>query len=275
MRRRNAEPRRGGFTLIELLVAIGIIAILASLATGVFSRVRAVGQRTQVVAEVNDLAMACTKFKADFHFYPPSTFTIPDTVPTTAATDANAQGYRLLRRMFPRWNSTAMAGTGISILDGNGTELAGQALDANQALVFFLGGPAQTGWAPNAPAAPTGSTKKGPYYDFPVGRLDTSVTPPHYVDVWRTPIAYFASTASGYTGSFAVTAGTVQPFYVPGTMPVRYINQDGVQVISAGADRQFGPGADWTPAAGSYSGNAVGADDLANFNGGIALGVAP
>lgn len=64
----------------------------------------------------------------------------------------------------------------------------------------------------------------------------------------------------------------VHPFQSAGS---RWVNPNELQIISAGPDRGFGRGLAWTPGAGEYmsggTGN-VGNDDLANFNGGAALG---
>ena len=71
---RPIRPRRSrpGFTLVEVMVVILIIGLLSAiLLPAVNSAVRAAREAT-VVAEMNNLAAALTKFKNDYGDYPPS-----------------------------------------------------------------------------------------------------------------------------------------------------------------------------------------------------------
>ena len=41
-----------------------------------------------------------------------------------------------------------------------------------ESLTFFMGGPSLTGFQPNIPVAPTGSSVKGPYYNFDLRKFN-------------------------------------------------------------------------------------------------------
>jgi prepilin-type N-terminal cleavage/methylation domain-containing protein len=257
MIRANTKPRRG-FTLVELLVVLAIIAILIGIIVPAVQRVRAVGTKTTAVAEINQLALGAADFKREFGFFPPDSGKIPTTATTADAQEQ--QTLATLRRMFPRWNPSGALGL----------PNAGSTLNGNQCLVFFLGGPGGVGWDGANPANATpGPNKKGPYYDFPTNRLIGA--PASHVDPWRTPYAYFRSVDGNYPSgavNYGTPAGSIQPFTSGG----RFVNQTGVQVISAGPDLRFGPGGTWTPGTGSYTQAAIGGDDLGNFNEGLVLG---
>lgn len=242
MSRPHPRSSRAGFSLIELLIVITVIAILAALIAAAVIRAQVVGERTQAVAEINQLAAAASAFKTAYGFYPPDK-------PMDVAT--------ALQKMYPRYT---MPFPTPALTDGN------------QCLVYFLGGPNGTGWDPATPAAPTGTSKKGPFFDFPAGpRLEG--TPARFLDPWGTPYAYFRYSGTGYSGSQTYTnnkegwsANTISPFSAGG----KPVNIDGVQVISAGPDAKFGAGG---ATVGSATGD--GADDLGNFNGGVQLGTNP
>ena len=94
-----------------------------------------------------------------------------------------------------------------------------------------------------------------------------------------------AALVNGVSGVFATGYGEVKgdvPLYGPNGPLTPYtnaagkpINGDSVQIISAGANKLFGPGWAWTPGSGGYEPGRDGADDMANFNGGAQLGVNP
>ena len=252
MTRLSRPARRSGFTLIELLVVIAIIGVLMGLTTAAVQRARESGRRASTVNDVNQLAASCAAFKQEFGFYPPNEFTIPA---TRNPSDGNAV---LINTMYPRWtlngSASGMANVGTPPLQGI------------QSVVYFLGGPNGTGWAMDAPIAPTGSTKKGPWFDFPAGRL-TAPALGEYLDPYGTPFGYQASRAGGSYAGYPS-----QPF-APYQSGGKFVSQGSVQIVSAGKDKAFGPGGAWVPGQGTfYGGNGAGVDDIGNFNGGSQLG---
>ncbi len=301
MSRRTGPTPRPGYTLVELLIVVAIIAVLAALTTAAVRKVQVVGKKTTAAHEVNGLATGCTSFKKEFGYYPPNgPFKVP------AVVDNTDQSFVFLNRMFPRWQilvgatqvPAAAAPTGTPInppITFRGVNVGGVTLDGNQCMLLFLGGPTQQGWdttGPYAPA-PNANTKKGPYFEFTEDRLTAVSNPvntlPWFVDPWGSPYAFFASGGSGYpasqfplptpTGPGSWNGTAVTPFRSGG----RWVNSDGVQVICAGPNGLFGPGSiatftpsvtyqDWVPGQGSYAEVTPGVDDIANFNGGSALG---
>lgn len=270
MYRRPASTTRSAFTLVELLVVITIIGLLMGLILPAIQKVRVSGKRAQTGAEISQLSAAATSFKQEFKFYPPDSFTIP--------TRIDQPGFAVLKQMYPRWSpallpdmvtiapSSALAGAGIT-----------PPLVGIQCLIYFTTGPTNTGWAIDGPYAPgpTASTKKGPYFEY--GGVPFAV-PYQLKDPFGTPYAYFVSSIGGkyapttqtLTNSEGVNS-TVAPYQ--SGLPLKFVNSDSVQIISAGADKLFGPGGTtWTPGAGSYDQGFIGADDMANFYGGKQLG---
>lgn len=241
---RTRPTARRGFSLIELLIVMAIIAILAGMLMAGVQRARTVARRTSAANDISQLAAACQAFKQQFGFYPPDTYTI-----TSTPGDSDP-----VKRMFPRAASFA------------GMPGAGTPLTQAETLTFFLGGPGMTGWDPQNPANPNpaGVTKKGPYFDFAVNRVSGH----SFLDPWGTPYIYFRSVnGNDYGGTFA--AGGVSPYSQGG----RAVNQNSVQIISAGANKVFGPGGAWSPGGTGYSEAEAGFDDMANFNQGAQLGV--
>jgi general secretion pathway protein G len=175
-----------------------------------------------------------------------------------------------------------------SALDWNGD---GQArgdwiLEGDECLVFFLGGiprggdgpaPDCLGFARNArdPIRP-GGERDGPYFEFHTGRLRDV----HgrgflsYLDPWgERPYAFFSSYGikggyNRYGGTDCPTLG-VWPYAKALGITPRFLNPSGVQILSAGPDRRFGPGTDdeshvWSPTIGRRM-PPVGQVDLSNF----------
>ena len=272
MIRRHHTPGRAGYTLIELLVVIAIIAILVGLLLPAIQGVRAVGTRAQTGNDLSQFGTAVTTFKKDWHAVPPTVFVVP-----TQKNSADPN-YLFLTRRYPRWNTAAAENTPIN----PPLAMAGQRLVGNQSMVYFLGGPEFTGWAKDAPYAPSATaTAKDFYLDIQPNRLKPGNTAgygyvsaaPVFVDPFGTPYLYWGSNSVG--GKYATVGATDSPnaSFTPFLEAAnKYVNPDGCQIISAGQNRAFGPGGLWAPGAGAYASGQPGVDDMANFNSGKMLG---
>src|SRR5437899_2072729 len=71
MRLPYARNRRGGWTLIELLVVLAIFTTLMSFIVAAAMMVYDAGKKATAVADLRELDMAITKFKADFKIKDP------------------------------------------------------------------------------------------------------------------------------------------------------------------------------------------------------------
>ena len=283
IRRPHSTPR-SAFTLIELMVVITIIALLMALVLPAIQKVRIGARRAQTGADISQLSAAAASFKQEFKFYPPSElivvnpttgaltampFRIPTNYPSgPAVTLVQAQeqaSFDIYRKMYPRWSGGA-AGTPTGFVNG-GTNLSGI-----QCLFYFTTGPGNTGWAIDAPIppSPAANAKKGPYFEYGGQPL---ATPYMYNDAFGIPYAYFASGLGGKYPDPTTYPGVTQFAVInPFLSANKYVNSDSVQIISAGADKTFGPGGNWAPGSGAYAEAAIGADDMANFYGGKQLG---
>jgi len=266
MLRRRLPHHPAGFTLVELLVVITIIAILIGLLLPAIQKVRIMGRKAQATNEISQITNAATNFKNDWGQVPPTTFTIP-----TTTSDA---GFQLLAARYPRWAATQSGTITPALLN------AGKTLQGNQCMVYFLGGPMQTGWAHDAPRPPTGNALTL-YLDISANKLviPSSGYPsdmPVYMDPFGKSYFYFGSNKIGgkYTGQPAF--GGVSPYMEATAAGAnKYVNENGCQVICSGEDKTFGPGGAWKAGDPSYVGGQPGYDDLANFNNGLQLGVKP
>jgi len=179
-------------------------------------------------------------------------------------------------------------------------------LQGPHCLVFYTGGipvngvPSGFSKDPKNPAAP-GGQRYGPYFTFKPKRLvfDSSANSnarffPVYIDPYdKMPYLYFSNngagndynklttttmlngttTATGPDCTTSVSTLTLNVQVMPYlTDASNFVNPKGFQIVSAGADLQFGlpwsgtpPTLQWTPAIG-YGGRAPGADDIANFS---------
>jgi prepilin-type N-terminal cleavage/methylation domain-containing protein len=287
---------RGGFTLIELLVVIAIIAVLFSLTAVAVMRVLGKGPEVMNRSDISQLATSLGEFNSKFGAYPPSRMLLRpnasayNTIPantTQAEIDRarlEADSKAFLLKMFPRlmdgpWGA---ANGGID-WNGDGTvNAAGDtiALEGHQCLVFFLGGqqttaggvPGCLGFADN-PINPMaqGGTRIGPLYDFKPSRLTGAQGSFSYFDPYGTrPYAYFShgktlNNYNRYPSSSDCASLGVSPYMISVSNPVRYHAQDTFQIISAGADKNFGPGGLWSSAAAmSYA--QPGKDDMTSFH---------
>lgn len=265
-RRTQDEGRRTAFTLIELLVVIAIIATLvAMVAAAVLASIRQVSvTETRNDMAQFDNAMSAAKTNLGSVDVLPSTIVLCRTA--SEYTAAQESSKTALYKMFGRrlWSAGPVQWSSV----GNGPWILGP----DKSLVFWLGGiPSPTGGCtgfssdPANPASSSG-TRKGPFFEFKATRLayDSSDGFYRYYDAHGTnmPYLYFSSGRAGNdydtTASFGVT-----PYRVS-TSPLRYINPNGHQIISAGRNGLFGDSTLWTPAAGTTDSN--GRDDQSNFS---------
>ena len=284
---------RSAFTLIELLIAISIIALLAALLLPAISKVRSYANRTTATSEITQLNSACVKFQGDWGFYPPSSFTVP--------TRIDQPGYVLLKSKYTRWSPTLLPDNA-TIAPASALANAGQTLNGNQSLVYFMQGPTRApwqnaaiyaeyaGWASDGPYAPSlTATSPTSYFSFQTSKLvggsslgfvsNASV----YMDPFGSPYAYFGSEKIG--GKYLPFSMT---FNGTTTFPIResatkFVNEKTCQIISAGEtgsdgldgspaySRGFGIGGIWNPGVGDYASSGNGGDDFGNFNGGAPL----
>jgi prepilin-type N-terminal cleavage/methylation domain-containing protein len=295
---------RRGFTLVEILVVIAIIAVLIALLTPAVMSMLVKGPQVVTVNEIGQLDAAVQNFKSTYNVkYIPSRIKLCEkrSYYTLTGTPGNLDDDSVAF-ILQVWNSPTFAtnwntigidwsNTGIHATKAAGTWI----LEGDQCLVFFLGGIPLTGPAgcfgfatatgdPVSIGQTTG--RKGPFFAFETGRLKNRVggNPFYsYYDPWLTkPYAYFSNYDNGPNGyeRYLDTTGRVidcqglgvAPYYER-TNPKVYQNKTTHQIISAGADMNFGAGGTaWTKAtAGSVS--TAGQDDQANFNGGRMLKV--
>jgi prepilin-type N-terminal cleavage/methylation domain-containing protein len=266
MTRRNRGPR-AGFTLVEILIVIAIIALLVAMLLPAIGKVREGARRSECATDMAQVASAVQAFKTKFNvnFIPPSFSMEPDY--TDAGSDAASLLY--LKSIFPFINEKA-------------TGLPPATLDGNQTLLFFLTGGVQTnyqGFSTNKQKPfnlTTGSSTIGPFLvvkDTKVA-VDPTNLQARYLDPWGTPYAYFTHIPTSGVGTYAGTFTwpdedgnnlTVTPYSQSG----KYLNAKSFQIISAGANRAFGPGGtNWTPGSGLYDALGIGGDDMSNFNNG-------
>jgi prepilin-type N-terminal cleavage/methylation domain-containing protein len=289
MMRRNKHPR-AGFTLIELLVVISIIAILMGLLISGVMKVFSTSPRTETLARTKGLDAAIGTFKAD-------RFAGKGYIPAGSHNAANGQvvGPFRLRNSYTVSSTPSINDFEAQYLiqafslrpipDSNGNPALGNLgnpamnadLDANQTLLFFLGGVpvsdgqgnfAFTGFAnnPTAPFTPaqSGESRKGPYID--ITRKFYQVAPNGFawlVDGYGQPFAYFTS-FNGRGGTMSGANGGLLPYTNGG----KFVNDTGWQIISAGQDKSFGVTNNWS------SLDAQSQDNLANFSTKI-LGAGP
>lgn len=58
----NARSGARGFTLIELMIAVGVMAVLTTLATSSYQYAMAKGDRATAISDINDIAQAMERF---------------------------------------------------------------------------------------------------------------------------------------------------------------------------------------------------------------------
>ena len=252
--------RRTGFTLIELLVVISIIAVLMGLLLPAIQKIRESAKRAQANNDISQLSNAVAQFQSTYGCPPPPTsITLKN---TSYLTDGTDQNWNYLSRVWPRLPNSGVV-----------PNLGGR--DGNQSMVFFLGGYTSGGSyqgfiAQEGNPFGSGSTKKGPFFDFPATRMDGSG---HFLDPYNVPYFYMGCWNGGdynVYGACTINSFSMNPFQDANG---KYLNWDKCQIISAGQNGKPGPGGSWIPGTGNYVTGKDGFDDISNFSGSKMLGV--
>jgi type II secretory pathway pseudopilin PulG len=284
-------------TTIEILVVIAIIAILASLIGGGVILALRKGPEAQTRYDLQQLQVAVEKFKTDFGIYPPSSIRLYPSASLYSSSAVDQASLLYINKLWPNiGNFTNIAWAG----PGHPISASGVTLEGDQCLVFFLGGVprdasgalSSQGFSLNptnpaslnaASAADMQNRKK--YFEFDAGRLFIRPNAlnnlfPSYNDFFgiansrKQPYLFFSSYGrpNGYntmaTGGVIPDASSlsVVPYVQTKAPATVYYNASTFQLISAGADGQFGPGGVWTPAnASTYGSTTKGGDDMTNF----------
>jgi hypothetical protein len=266
-------------------------------------KVLSVSPRTDTMVRTKGIDTAIGTFKADRFgakgYIPAGHIDIAQGSPTFG----QVTGPFLLQNSYTGANANSFEaqyisqvfGTRVNLADLGGAWALGTntiPLDANQTLLFFLGGMPEwdgqgnasfTGFA-NDPAKPfsratPGESRKGPYLDISrkMIALDSPTAFPRLVDGYGSPFAYF----SAYNGKTNTMSGALNNAYAIGGVPrqampymngTKFVNDTGWQIISAGEDKVFVAGA--TGPVNWSSVDAGSRDNLANFSTKI-LGAGP
>lgn len=278
----TSPEKRRGFTLVELMIVIVIILILLGLLIPAIGAVRLRAQQTQVRAEITSLEGAITAFKAEFGMDPPSGIVLHE---NQAGWNGDTRSKNLIRSMWPQFDFSKNRDINRDMDSDDSI-----ALNAGECLVFFLGGIwDSTNKTPNGfsknPADPfiisnAGGGRQGPYYEFDISRfVDTDGDDaPEYVDSFpsqQKPYLYFSSyDGRGYrngevtgTGMLDVYRQGEDPTITPPTTDVPF-KAKSYQIISPGADFEYGTGGIFNPDKNFPSNRTAEADNVTNFVGG-------
>ncbi|WP_339733555.1 prepilin-type N-terminal cleavage/methylation domain-containing protein [uncultured Gimesia sp.] len=277
-----SQQTRRAFTLIELMIVIVIILILLGLLIPAIGAVRLRAQQAQVRAEIANLEAAITSFKTDFSMEPPSYINLHEA--GSATWDQHSKS--LIRKMWPQFQFGLDRD-----INNDGDETDSFELSAGECLVFFLGGVFDsTNKAPNGfsknPADPFsiasgGTNRQGPYFEFDTNRF-TDIDgdeAAEYKDAFSSqqlPYLYISSYGGrGYRTAelpsipaLSVNVKNVYHQGTPGDPLGPAYKPKSFQIISPGADSQYGTGGNYDPDKNFPSGRTVEADNITNFTGG-------
>lgn len=271
---------RRAFTLVELMVAIVIILILLGLLIPAIGAVKLTAQKAQVRTEISNLEAAITAFKADFGMDPPSLIKLHE---DQAGWNSDQRSKSLIKQMWPQFDFTLSRD-----INKDGSISGNTVLNAGECLAFFLGGVWDvSGKTPNGfsknPADPfavsnAGTNRQGPYFEFDNSRfVDTDGdNAPEYLDSFpsqQLPYIYLSSydgrgyrsddwTGTGLTDVYRQGDPTISPSTDSPFKPKSY------QIISPGADFDFGTGGNYDPDKNFPPTRSVEADNITNFSSG-------
>ena len=284
---------RLAFTVIELLIAIAIIAILAALLLPAVNAALFGGRQTQAIAEITAMEKALIDFKSEYGVYPPSQISLHDDLgsyfsPTnplglmgTNLRNRDAS-LRAIRRVWPAFDAASIPTLDFNN-DGDADDIDDIVdLSGAEALVFFLGGmresyapsgtglgftPIGFGVVPSTPFTQTLTGNRKQFFEFnPEQLIDADGDNlPEYrdplTDDGRVPYVYFSAyEGAGYVPTENITATyAVLPYYrgLSGGVPVLPYNDETFQIISPGADQDFGDGGVYSPEGGLQSPDAL------------------
>ncbi|MFM8272534.1 MAG: type II secretion system protein [Gemmata sp.] len=266
LRQRRGGRRRDAFTLIELLVVIGIIVILMSLTVAGAMRVRGAAVRTENVDRMKQIENAYNQCVSQESMgrvgYLP---TVRTTVPPSPG-----GGVFRIRKSYPAtgftYETTYLTQMFSQINLGNTGAVADVDLqDDNEVAVFFLTGGTVTDYEgfsnnPQQPFAPKSlPDEQRKVFIKGVPKRWLNSTGLRFVDSYDTPYTVFLPNRQGSYSSCLPANGVNA--YRRGT---KFENPKSMQIISAGINKQFGPGGDWSGGASAVG--ATGRDDVSNFS---------
>ncbi len=262
--------RRRGFTLIELLVVISILAILVAFLLPALGAARDKARVVSVQSDIKAIESAIAQFKTDYSIEPPSGILIyeNDTDWTSNASNPSvARSRAILRQLWPQYDF----GDHDINRDGDTTDTFD--LGGSECLVFFLGGAIAiddtngdgnrdtgekafpTGFSKN-PSNPfaVGGNRQGPYFEFKLDRLRESPVNPGffaYLDPYPSQTAPYVYVSSyggkGYRLADLGSGGLSNWYLQGGTAASPAWLATKYQIISPGADGQYGVGGPYQP----------------------------
>jgi type II secretory pathway pseudopilin PulG len=281
------------------MIVIVIILILIGLLVPAIGAVRLRAQVAQVRTEITNLEGAITAFKQDFGMDPPSGIVLHEAA--NASWDQRSKG--LVRKMWPQYNfglpcdingdgdttdTIALnAGECLVFFLGGVYEKASNGnfrvygFSKNPARPFLNPGHTSTDPGYDATLSATNSGRRGPYFEFDISRFvdtDAALAPgenaPEYLDSFpsqQKPYIYLSSyDGRGYRSSDISGTGMTNVYTQgnPGTAPSASdtpFKPKSYQIISPGADFEFGTGGNYTSGKNLPGNRSKEADNVTNF----------